>query len=153
MSERENQGRRNLRARGVTFGEPVSIDLEVPFYEVDPLGIVWHGHYFKYFERARIALLRHHDLDAGDFRGLSRRVLVVETGCRHLYPLTYADRFRVTAYFSEVEARLRIGYALWNISKERKAARAFTTLVITDDEGNLTCTARLTCVIRKRSRN
>ena len=33
-----------------------SITLSVPFYDVDGLGIVWHGNYLKYCENARDAL-------------------------------------------------------------------------------------------------
>jgi acyl-CoA thioester hydrolase len=33
------------------------IDIEIPFYDVDMMAIVWHGHYAKYFEIARYALL------------------------------------------------------------------------------------------------
>jgi acyl-CoA thioester hydrolase len=34
-----------------------SVDLEIPFHDVDMMQVVWHGHYAKYFEIARCALL------------------------------------------------------------------------------------------------
>ncbi len=33
------------------------IEIEIPFYDVDSAGIVWHGNYVKYFEVARCVLL------------------------------------------------------------------------------------------------
>ena len=33
------------------------IDINVPFYDVDSMRIVWHGHYVKYIEDARCQLL------------------------------------------------------------------------------------------------
>jgi acyl-CoA thioester hydrolase len=33
------------------------VTLRVPFHDVDSARVVWHGHYFKYFEVARCALL------------------------------------------------------------------------------------------------
>jgi len=33
------------------------VEIEVPFFDVDLMEIVWHGHYLKYFEVARCALL------------------------------------------------------------------------------------------------
>ena len=30
-------------------------ELQVPFYDVDSMRIVWHGNYVKYFEEARCA--------------------------------------------------------------------------------------------------
>ena len=49
----------------------VRVQLEVPFHDVDRLGVVWHGHYFKYFELARTRLLRAIGLDAGAHLGLA----------------------------------------------------------------------------------
>ena len=34
------------------------VTLKVPFYDLDPMQIVWHGHYLKYFDIARSELLR-----------------------------------------------------------------------------------------------
>ncbi len=33
-----------------------SVRLSVPFHHVDPMQVVWHGHYFEYFEAARDGL-------------------------------------------------------------------------------------------------
>jgi len=32
-------------------------EFSVPFFDVDSMNIVWHGHYVKYFELARCQLL------------------------------------------------------------------------------------------------
>ena len=32
-------------------------EIEVPFFDVDVMQIVWHGHYVKYLEVARCAFL------------------------------------------------------------------------------------------------
>ena len=43
-----------MRASGVLR---VDIPVEVPFFDVDSMDVVWHGHYVKYLELARCALL------------------------------------------------------------------------------------------------
>ena len=35
-----------------------SIELSIPFHDVDSMQVVWHGNYFRYFENAREALLK-----------------------------------------------------------------------------------------------
>ena len=50
----------------------VHVDLEVPFHDVDVLQIVWHGHYYKYMELGRTALLR--------ARGLARSGIAGDRG-------------------------------------------------------------------------
>ena len=37
------------------------VELTVPFHDVDMMGVVWHGNYFRYFEIAREALLNQFD--------------------------------------------------------------------------------------------
>ena len=34
-----------------------SVDIQVQFYDLDPMDVVWHGNYVKYMETARCALL------------------------------------------------------------------------------------------------
>ena len=65
----------------------ISVDLEVPFHDVDPMGIVWHGHYYRYFDAARTQLLRSCGLDAGKLIGGKYVFMVAESRCRHLFRL------------------------------------------------------------------
>ena len=86
----------------------VSVDMEVPFHDVDALRIVWHGHYLKYMEIARTALLRSKGIDAPLLEALGVVLLVAESKVRHTFPLRFAERFRVSAWFSDVDHRVRV---------------------------------------------
>jgi acyl-CoA thioester hydrolase len=114
-----------------------SVELEVPFYDVDALRLVWHGHYFKYFEHARTALLRGRGLDAGDLVGPRYQLVVVDSHCRHAYPLRYGDRFRVSAWFGDFRHRLMIRYEVANLTRGRRAARGHTALATLNAAGEL----------------
>jgi acyl-CoA thioester hydrolase len=37
------------------------VEITIPFHDVDMMGVVWHGNYFRYFEIAREALLNQFD--------------------------------------------------------------------------------------------
>lgn len=116
----------------------MSIEGEVPFHDVDPLHIVWHGHYFKYFEVARTRLFRRHRIDGLDLLDLGYRFVIGHTECRHISGLTYGDRYRVKAWFvGEPDHRIDVSYEVWNLTADRRAARARTELVTTDAEGNM----------------
>jgi acyl-CoA thioester hydrolase len=114
-----------------------SVELEVPFHDVDGLGIVWHGNYFKYFEIARTRLLRSVGLDAGDIIGPRFRFLVVESHCRHTSALRYGDRVKVSAWFGDTRHRIRIVYEAVDLGTGRRAARGHTVLATTDLDGRL----------------
>lgn len=115
----------------------VSIELEVPFHDVDGLRIVWHGHYLKYMELARTALMRSRGLDVRDVLELGYGLLVVETRIRHSFPLYYADKFRVTCWCVDIDNRVHVAYEIHNLTHGRRSARASTKMVTTDPQGNL----------------
>lgn len=114
-----------------------SIELEVPFRHIDMLGVVWHGHYYAYFERARTALLRACGLDAGDLIGTRYLFFVIESKCRYAYPLHYSNRIRVTAWLKDIQHRIHIAYEIHNLTHGQRAARGHTILATTDLEKNL----------------
>lgn len=117
--------------------DAIVVELEVPFHDVDPLLVAWHGHYFKYFEIARTALQRRHRIDAPDLRELGFVWFVIESRVRHVAPLRYAERFRAAAWFSEIDPRIGIDYELVSLDTGRRVARARTTLANATPDGSL----------------
>jgi acyl-CoA thioester hydrolase len=126
----------------------VRVELEVPFHDVDALRLVWHGHYFKYFEIARTKLLRGIGLDAGDLIGPRYRFLVTESHCRHARRLEYAERFEVAAWIREFEHRVWIDFEIMSIDHQHRCARGYTVLASVDAEGQLLL--RTPAAIRER---
>jgi acyl-CoA thioester hydrolase len=115
----------------------VRVELEVPFHDVDALQIVWHGHYYKYFEIARTELLRSRGLDGLDLYAMTLGLLVIESHCRHVSPLHYGDRFEVAAWFRDLKYRVMIDYEITNLTRGTRAARAHTALVTTTANGTM----------------
>lgn len=115
----------------------VSVDLEVPFHDVDALRIVWHGHALKYLELARTALMRARGLDMADLLGLGYGFLMVDLTCRWSTPLRYGDRARVHAWEAGVDTRIRVAYAIDNLTSGLRAVRATSGLVVVDREGRM----------------
>lgn len=115
----------------------LSLELEVPFHDVDAMEIVWHGHYYKYFEIGRTALLRSKGLDGPEGLPGNHQLVIIESKCRHVYPLRYRDRFRVDSWFVDVDVRLNVGFEIINLSAGRRAAKGNTILATLDDSGRL----------------
>jgi len=115
----------------------VRVRLEVPFHDVDPLGIAWHGHYYKYFELARTKLLRSIGLDKGELIGPRYRFLITESHCRHIQPLEYGERFEVVAWLQDFDNRLRIDYEITSLDRHRRSACGHTVLASIDSQGRL----------------
>lgn len=89
-----------------------SIEIEVPFHDVDAMQVAWHGHYLKYFELARCALLRSFNYDYPQMQASGYLWPVVECQLKYMRPARYGQRLRVEATLLEHENRLRIGYSI-----------------------------------------
>jgi len=110
------------------------VELKVPFHDVDRVNIVWHGHYFKYFELARTALMRMHDLDVDEIIALGFGLVVSESKCRHVSAARYGDDLKVSAFFVDLSHRIDVGYVIENAHSEKIIARGRTQMVCVTPE-------------------
>lgn len=115
----------------VTALASAEILLEVPFHDVDAMGVVWHGHYAKYLELARTALLRKVGLDLQDMGAHGVLYPVATMTLKYVRPLLYGERVTVRAELLEYENRVRIRY-LVHKGDGTVSTRAETTQVAVD---------------------
>jgi acyl-CoA thioester hydrolase len=113
------------------------VRLVVPFHDCDPLQVVWHGRYLEYFELARTELFASHGLDVPAFRDLGHRMYVSDVRCRYMYPLAYGEQVEVSAQVTLFRPLLRVAYSVRNLTKDRRSARGYTVLAVTDAHGQL----------------
>lgn len=126
-----------MKRRTMLPAHAKQVELEVPFHDVDALHIVWHGHYYKYFEIARTALMRHYDMDGITVMKAGYKLVVIESKCRHSASLHYGERFRVAAFFKDLEHRINIGFEIESLDTGRRVARGHTVLATLDGTGQL----------------
>lgn len=93
-------------------GLSTSITLRVPFHDVDPADVVWHGRYFKYFEEARRTLLDELDYSYKSMMDSGYVWPVVDANVRFVRPLELDQHFIVTACIAEWELRLVVEYRI-----------------------------------------
>lgn len=110
--------------------------IKVPFFDVDMAGIVWHGHYFKYFELARCELLEGIDYSYREMQRSGFLWPLVDTSIRYVNPLILDQQVFVTACLREWELRIVIDY---EIRDERDAicTKGKTVQVPVDAETHL----------------
>jgi len=113
--------------------------VEVPFYDVDMLGIVWHGHYVKYFEQVRCALLDKIGYDYLTMKETGYVWPVVELRLKYMAPARFGERLNVRAVLKEYEYRMKIGYEITDTSSGRRLARGTTIQVAVSVETGEMC--------------
>ncbi|WP_414444801.1 acyl-CoA thioesterase [Burkholderia sp. 22PA0106] len=100
--------------------------VEVPFHDVDAMNVCWHGHYLKYFESGRAALLRAIDYDYPAMQASGYVWPVVEVHLKYVRPAVYGQRLEVRATLLEFENRLKIGYEVIDVASGQRLTKGYT---------------------------
>ncbi|CCG86906.1 acyl-CoA thioesterase [Erwinia piriflorinigrans] len=107
----------------------LDVELTVPFHDVDAMGVVWHGNYFRYFEIAREALLGKFNYGYREMQASGYLWPVVDTRVKYRGTLTFEQRIRVRATIEEVENRLRIAYQIFDAASGQRTTTGYTIQV------------------------
>ena len=102
------------------------IELEVPFQDLDPMQVVWHGNYFRYFEAARAKLLRMIDYDYSEMSASGYSWPIVDTRVRFVHALQYRQKVQVQAEMVEWENRLKIDYLISDRGSGKRLTTGYT---------------------------
>lgn len=89
-----------------------SVAIKVPFFDVDPMRIVWHGHYVKYFEIARCELLNRIGYGYREMEQSGFGWPVIDLRVRYVKSAVLGQQLTCTARIVEYEHRLKIDYEI-----------------------------------------
>ena len=108
------------------------VEIQVQFYDLDPMEVVWHGNYVKYLEVARCALLDAIGYNYVEMKASGYMWPVIDMNLRYAAPATFGQRLSVRAEIVEWENRLRIDYLVSDAATGRRLNRASTSQVAVD---------------------
>jgi acyl-CoA thioester hydrolase len=89
-----------------------SVVIKIPFHDLDPGNVVWHGRYFKYIESARTLLFEGIGYSFDEMTDSGILWPVVDVNIRYVRPLLLNQEVRVTACLKEWELRLVVDYEI-----------------------------------------
>jgi len=113
----------------------VKTEILVRFNEADPLGIVWHGHYIRYFEDGREAFGNQYGIGYLDFHKKGFIIPVVHVECSFKKSLRYGDTVIVeTTYLPCDAAKLLFSYRLYNKKNHQLVATGSSIQVFLDSK-------------------
>lgn len=114
------------------------IEVLVRFNEADPLGIVWHGHYIRYFEDGREAFGNMYGVGYLEVYKHGFVIPVVSVQCDFKRSLRYGDRVIVeTKYIPCDAAKMKFNYHLFNAATGELVATGSSVQVFLDKEGSV----------------
>ncbi|HUA79363.1 MAG TPA: acyl-CoA thioesterase [Dyella sp.] len=115
-----------MRTSGVLHQQ---IDVLVPFFDVDSMNVVWHGHYVKYLEIARCALLDDIGHNYVQMKASGYAWPVIDLQLRYVQASRFGQRLRVRADLIEWQNRLLIHYLIQDAQTGQRITRASSVQV------------------------
>lgn len=110
----------------------VEVIINIPFHDVDVTRVVWHGHYVKYMEIARCALLDKINYNYIQMEQSGYSWPVIDLRIRYARPLYYQQKIRVKVRLSEWENRLKIKYLFEDFDTGQRLTKAYSVQVAVD---------------------
>jgi len=114
-------------------------DVVVQFFDLDPMQIVWHGHYVKYLEIARCALFDQIGYNYEEMKQSGYAWPIIDLQIRYAAPAVFNQRLKVSAEIVEWENRLKITYVISDALTGKRLTRASTTQVAVDGVSGEMC--------------
>lgn len=139
-----------MRASGVLA---IDTEITVPFFDVDSMDVVWHGHYVKYLEVARCALLDDIGHNYVRMKETGYAWPIIDLQLRYVRAARFGQRLVVRAELIEWQNRLKIHYALSDAVTGARLTRASTVQVavgLADGEMQLVSPSVFTVDVERR---
>ncbi|NNG21867.1 acyl-CoA thioesterase [Telluria aromaticivorans] len=124
-------------------------EMQVQFFDLDPMQIVWHGNYVKYLEVARCALLDKIGYNYEQMRESGYMWPIIEMNLRYAGPAAFGQRLLLRAEIVEWENRLRIDYLISDAASGKRLNRATTSQVAVDLSNGEMCFVSPTVLFEK----
>lgn len=94
-------------------------ETRVQFCDLDPMEVVWHGHYVNYLEIVRSVLLDSIDYNYAQMKASGYLWPVIDLRLRYIASATFGQRLKLRADIVEWENRLKILYLITDAATGR----------------------------------
>ena len=118
-----------------------STEFKVEFYDVDSMGVVWHGNYVKYMEIGRCALLDKIGYNYTEMVKSGYAFPVTDIKVRYIKPLYFGEHAKIVSNLVEYENMIKIKYEIFNEKGELSTKAESTQMAfnIKKMESEFTC--------------
>ncbi len=113
--------------------------LTTSFQDADPMGVIYHGNYFRFFEAARHALLEKIEYSYLAMRASGYVWPIIDVRVKYIRPVSFNHEIRVTAELAEWENRLKVKYVVYDAKTGERLTRGYTLQVAVDMETEEMC--------------
>lgn len=94
--------------------------IDVQFFDLDPMNVVWHGNYVKYLEKARCDLLSKIGYTYDDMKKDGFAYPVAKMDLKFIKPATFMQKLKVVTTIVDIEPSLNIKYDIFDVESGEK---------------------------------
>jgi acyl-CoA thioester hydrolase len=116
-----------------------AVTIKIQFYDLDPLGVVWHGNYARFLEQARAALFEELGFGYQKMAHSDYAWPIVGLNIKYVRPLRLGQIIQVTATLVEYEHRIKINYVISDAVSGQRLTKAHTIQVTVERATNELC--------------
>lgn len=105
-------------------GASYEVKLQVPFHDLDPMNMVWHGNYLKYFDVARLGLFHECGIDLFDYFEKTNYLFpIIKTNTKHVISLRNRDEFICRATVMDARVKIVMGFEIRRVGRRDICAK------------------------------
>ena len=106
--------------------------IKAQFYDLDPMDVVWHGNYVRFFEDARCELLNKIGYNYEEMKNSGYAWPVVDLHVRYIRPIMFGQKVIIQADLVEYEFRLKIIYTIYDKKTGERLSKGHTEQIAID---------------------
>ena len=106
-----------------------TIEYITSFHDTDAMGVVWHGNYLKFFEKAREALFQKYNYGYKVMIESGYLWPIVDTRIKYTSPTIAEQKLQIIATLEEYEHRIKINYQIFDSQTGKKTTSGYTIQV------------------------
>ncbi len=104
-------------------------EFKIPFHDLDPMNVVWHGNYIKYLEQARCDLFDKIGYTYFDMREDDYVYPIAKMSVKYIKPLVFNQELIIKTTIEEIEPAIRIKYKMYDKATVEKVFEGETTQI------------------------
>ncbi len=105
------------------------VTLVTSFQDADPMGVIYHGNYFRFFEEARRVMMEKIDYGYTQMTDSGYVWPVIDVQVKYIRAIPFNHPIRIHATLVEWENRLRVNYTIFDAQTGKRMCKGHTTQV------------------------
>lgn len=115
--------------------------LTTSFQDADPMGVIYHGNYFRFFESVRSLMMEKINYNYRDMEKSGYAWPVIDSYVKYVKPIPFHHEIRITARLKEWQNYMRVDYVIYDQQTGARLTKGYTRQVAVNMKTEEMCLA------------